>query len=73
MKSSALVPALAADVREARQSRDIPQEAMTLYSRAIFYQDRGLTDRAVELLRRVQEEFPLMTEAPQMLRQLGRS
>lgn len=67
------LPPLPAAVREARESRNIPQEAMTLYSRAIFYQDRGLTDRAVELLRRVEEEFPQMTEAPEMLRQLGRS
>lgn len=67
------LPPLEASVREARQSRDIPEEAMTLYSRAIFYQDRGLTDRAVQLLRRVEQEFPQMTEAPEMLKQLGRS
>jgi len=67
------LPALPAEVREARASRDIPAEAVTLYSRALFYQDRGLTDRAIELFRRVQKEFPEMTEATESLRQLGQS
>ena len=67
------LPPLDASVREARETRDIPTEAMTLYSRALFYQDRGLTDRAVELYRRVEAEFPQMTEASEALRQLGQS
>lgn len=67
------LPPLPADVRESRASREIPTDAMTLYSRALFYQDRGLTDRAIELFRRVESEFPQMTEATEALRQLGQS
>lgn len=71
--ADANLPPLAETVREARASREIPQEAVTLYSRALFYQDRGMNDRAIELFRRVEREFPQMTEAGEALRQLGQS
>ena len=67
------LPALPAAAREARESREIPTEALELYSRALFYQDRGVNDRAVELFRRVESEFPQLTEASEALRQLGAS
>ena len=65
------LPPLSATVRREREQREIPEEAVTLYSRAIFYQDRGLTDRAVELYRRIEDEWPQMTEATEALKQLG--
>jgi len=65
------LPPLPEAVREARESRELPAEALTLYSRALFYQDRGQDDRAIELFRRVQTEFPEMTEATEALQQLG--
>ena len=64
------LPPLSPQVREARASRNIPEEAVTLYSRAIFYQDRGLKERAIDLYRRINDEWPDMTEASEALRQL---
>jgi TolB-like protein len=64
------LPPLAAQVREARKAREIPAEAITLYSRAQVYQDGGRTERAIELYRQIAEKFPAMTEATEALRQL---
>jgi curli biogenesis system outer membrane secretion channel CsgG len=64
------LPALPTATREAREAREIPAEAITLYSRAQVYQDRGRTDRAVEVYRRITREFPAMTEARAALEQL---
>ncbi len=67
------LPALPDAVREAREARELPAEALTLYSRALFFQDRGQDERAIELFRRVQTEFPQMTEASDALVQLGQT
>ena len=67
------LPPLPDEVREARESRELPAEALTLYSRALFFQDRGQEERAIELFRRVQTEFPEMTEATDALVQLGQT
>ena len=67
------LPPLPAGVQEARESREIPEEAVTLYSRAIFYEDRGLTERAIDLYRQITNEFPQMTEAGEALKQLEQS
>lgn len=65
------LPPLPAEVREARRSREIPSEAVTLYSRAQLYADGGQTDRAIQLYRQIAEQFPDLTEAREALRQLG--
>jgi curli biogenesis system outer membrane secretion channel CsgG len=65
------LPPLPANVRAARLDREIPSEAVTLYSRAQVYQDAGRTDRAIELYRSIADQFPEMTEAREALRQLG--
>jgi TolB-like protein len=67
------LPALPREVRSERQSRGatIPREAVVLYSQAQFFADRGQTDRARELYRRITTEFPQMTEAQEALRQIG--
>lgn len=65
------LPPLPAEEREARKERDIPPEAITLYSRAQVYEDAGRTDQAITLYRRITEEFPDMVEAQQALRQLA--
>lgn len=68
------LPALPSQVREARENRDLPAEALTLYSRALFFQDRGMNDRAIQLFRRVQSEFPdMVEETSEALKQLGQS
>ncbi|HET7275691.1 MAG TPA: CsgG/HfaB family protein [Longimicrobiaceae bacterium] len=64
------LPPLPAATTEARKSREIPAEAVTLYSRAQVYQDGGRTEQAIELYRRINQEFPEMTEAREALLQL---
>jgi TolB-like protein len=64
------LPPLPAEVREERRAREIPAEAVTLYSRAQVAQDLGRKDRAVELYRQIASRFPQMTEASEALRQL---
>lgn len=64
------LPLLPAPQREARKEREIPPEAITLYSRAQVYEDAGRTEQAITLYRRITEEFPDMTEAQEALRQL---
>ncbi len=65
------LPPLPAEVQQSRESRAIPAEAVTLYSRAQVYQDAGKTDKAVELYRMIAQKFPQMTEAQQALKQLN--
>jgi TolB-like protein len=64
------LPPLPKDVLEQRRSRNIPREATDLYIRAVWFQEQGLKTDAIELLRRVADEFPQMTEAQEALRQL---
>jgi TolB-like protein len=64
------LPPLPDAVRESSESREIPAEAVTLYSRAQVYQDAGRTDKAVELYRMIAQKFPQMTEAKEALHQL---
>ncbi len=66
------LPALPASVREARRNRDIPAEAVTLYTRGLLFADRGNTERAAELFAQAKEVFPSYTEVDQALQQLGR-
>lgn len=53
---------------QARQSRDVPTDALTYYSRALLYQDRGDSAQAIEFYRRALEVFPDYTEAQEGLR-----
>ena len=64
------LPPLPVEVREARVKREIPPEAITLYSRAQVYQDGGRKSQAIDLYRQITEKFPAMTEAKEALRQL---
>lgn len=65
-----LRPLAAEQVRE-RKAREIPAEAVLLYSRAQIFQDLGDRQGAIQLYRQLTEEFPEMTEAREALRQLG--
>lgn len=65
------LPSLPVEAREARRSREIPSEAITLFSRAQLAADGGQTDRAIQLYRQAAERFPDLTEAREALRQLG--
>jgi TolB-like protein len=64
------LPPLPVEQREARKEREIPPDAITLFSRAQVYEDAGRTEQAITLYRRITEEFPEMEEAEQALRQL---
>lgn len=65
------LPPLPPTVQAERRQREIPAEAVTLYSRAQVYQDAGNTERAIELYRNIADQFPQMVEAREALRQLG--
>lgn len=64
------LPELPAARVEERREREIPDEAVVLYSRALVYEGRGRTDEARELLQRVTAEYPQFVEARQQLQQL---
>jgi TolB-like protein len=64
------LPPLPEQVREAREERQIPDRAITLYSRAQTYEDYGRKEQAIELYRQIAQQFPDMTEAAQRLEQL---
>jgi TolB-like protein len=64
------LPPLAAAIREARKARQIPAEAVRLYSQAQVLQDGGDSGRAIELYRLLADRFPQLTEAREALRQL---
>ena len=64
------LPPLPEQTTKTIKSRNIPPEAITLYSRAQVFQDAGHTDRAIELYRRLTDEFPDMVQAKEALEQL---
>ncbi|HEY6809225.1 MAG TPA: CsgG/HfaB family protein [Gemmatimonadales bacterium] len=67
------LPALAKNVSDQRMSRQVPTEALTYYSRALLYQDRGQSDKAKEMYQRAVAVFPDYTEAKEGLQRLGNS
>ena len=67
------LPALPKQLGEARESRKVPTEAVTYYSRALLYADRGNREKATELFNRAIEVFPDYSEAKQGLQQLKQS
>jgi TolB-like protein len=67
------LPPLAAEVRESREKRNIPREALTMFARAQVYTDQNRVDDAAELYSQIAERFPDMTEAKEALKQLKRS
>lgn len=56
-----------------RMSRQIPTEALTYYSRALLYQDRGQKEKAVEMFNRALSIFPEYAEAQEGLQRVQRS
>jgi len=57
------LPPLPRQVSEQRMSRQVPTEALTYYSRALLYHDRGQKDKAIEMYQRAIAVFPAYTEA----------
>ena len=72
MKDASL-PALPRQTSDQRMSRQVPTEALTYYSRALLFQDRGLKDKAVEMYTRALAIFPDYAEAQEGLQRVQRS
>jgi curli biogenesis system outer membrane secretion channel CsgG len=65
------LPPLSAEVSRAMKARDVPTEALTYYSRALLYQDRGDKAKATEYYRKALVAFPDFTEAKEGLVKVG--
>ena len=72
MKDASLPP-LPKQTSEGRMRRQIPTDALTYYSRALLYQDRGQKDKALEMYNRALEVFPQYAEASEGLQRLKTS
>ena len=57
MKDASLPP-LPKDVATQRMSKPVPTEALTFYSRALLYHDRGNKEKAVEMYKAALNVFP---------------
>lgn len=64
------LPALENEVREAREERDVPPDAVLLLANAEAARDEGREERAIELYQRLAQEFPDYTDAQVALEQL---
>ena len=67
------LPSLEIEAELEEQAREIPVDALTLFSRAVFFEDRGDSERAKEFYTRARNVFPDYTEAAERLQQLGGS
>jgi len=67
------LPPLPRQAADPRSSREIPTEALTFYSKALLYQDRGQKDKAVEMYQRALAVFPEYTEAREGLQRVKNS
>ncbi len=65
------LPALPEAAAQASRARDVPTEALGLYSRALLYQDRGDTKKAAEFYNAAIKAFPQYTEAQEGLKRLN--
>jgi len=73
LMKDANLPALPRQASEQNMARQIPTEALTYYSRALLYQDRGQKEKAVEMFNRALAIFPPYTEAQEGLQRVQRS
>jgi TolB-like protein len=64
------LPPLSAEVSHAVKARNVPTEALTYYSRALLYQDRGDKAKAAEYFSKAVDAFPGYTEAQEGLRKV---
>ena len=73
MKDANLTALQRAASNEQRMNRQVPTEALTYYSRALLYQDRGQKDKAIEMFNRAISIFPEYAEAQDGLQKAQRS
>jgi TolB-like protein len=67
LMKDANLPPLPKQAADQRMSRQIPTEALTFYSKALLYQDRGERDKAVAMYQKALAVFPEYAEAQQGL------
>jgi TolB-like protein len=73
LMKDANLPALQRQASDQRMGRQVPTEALTYYSRALLYQDRGQKDKAVEMFNRALTIFPDYAEAQEGLQRVKAS
>ncbi|HMV34038.1 MAG TPA: CsgG/HfaB family protein, partial [Gemmatimonadales bacterium] len=64
------LPPLPAELGAAVRQRNVPTAALTYYSRALLYQDRGEKEKAAEFFSKAIEAFPNYAEAQEGLRKV---
>lgn len=64
------LPPLPAQVSQAVKARNVPTEALTYYSRALLYQDRGDKEKATQYFSKALEAFPGYAEAQEGLQKV---
>ena len=65
------LPALTAEMSRAVRARNVPTEALTYYSRALLYQDRGDKTKAAEFYKKAIDVFPDYAEANEGLKKIN--
>jgi len=65
------LPALPTQVAQAAERRNVPTDALTFYSRALLYEDRGDKPKAAEYYRKATDAFPGYAQAEEGLRRTG--
>jgi TolB-like protein len=63
LMKDANLPALPKQASDQRMNRQVPTEALTYYSRALLYHDRGDKTKAVEMYQKALQVFPDFAEA----------
>ena len=65
------LPPLSPELSRAVKARNVPTEALTYYSKALLYQDRGDKGKAAEFFRKALDTFPNYAEAQEGLKKVG--
>jgi TolB-like protein len=73
LMKDANLPALQRQTGDQRMSRQVPTEALTYYSRALLYEDRGQKDKAVDMFNHAIAIFNDYAEAKEGLQRVQRS
>jgi len=71
LMSETKLPPLPKEVSQAVKARNVPTEALTLYSKALLYQDGGDKTKAAEFFRKAIETFPNYAEAQEGLKKVS--